>query len=93
MSQGKSLINLSNILNARDLPFLTNEIRDFCETELREKELLNALTYIPNKKTPRNDGLSKEFYEEFWNELKDPLLKSFFTLKRTKSFLHYKGKP
>ena len=27
-----------------------------------------------NGKTPGNDGLSKEFYEAFWNELKDPLL-------------------
>ena len=34
---GKSFTNLSNILNSVDLPLLTNEQKDFCETELGEK--------------------------------------------------------
>ena len=41
---------------------------------------------MPNNKTPGNDGLSKEFYEAFWNELKDPLLKSFYHAKTYKKF-------
>ena len=41
---------------------------------------------VPNNKTPGNDGLSKEFYEAFWNELKDPLLKSFYHAKTYKEF-------
>ena len=41
---------------------------------------------MPNNKTPGNDGLSKEFYEAFWNELKDPLLKSFYHAKTYKEF-------
>ena len=83
---GKLFKNLSNILNSVDLPCLTNEQKDFCEIELGEKELLNALKSMPNNKTPGNDGLSKEFYEAFWNELKDPLLKSFYHAKTYKEF-------
>ena len=29
-----------------------------------------------NNKTPGNDGLTKEFYETFWNEIKYVFLKS-----------------
>ena len=82
----KSFTNLSNTLNSIDLPRLTNKQKDFCEIELGEKELLNALKSLPNNKTPENDGLSKEFYEAFWNQLKDPLLKSFYHAKTYKEF-------
>ena len=41
---------------------------------------------MPNNKTAGNDGLSKEFYEAFWNELKDTLLKSFYQAKTYRGF-------
>ena len=28
---------------------------------------------MPNNKSPGNDGITKEFYEEFWDDLKPPL--------------------
>ena len=84
--KGKSFTNLSNILNSIDLPCLTNEQKDFCEIELGEKELLNALKSMPNNKTPGDDGLSTEFYEAFWKELKDSLSKSFHHAKTYKGF-------
>ena len=31
---------------------------------------------MENNKSPGNDGLSKEFYECFWNEIKNPFLAS-----------------
>ena len=31
---------------------------------------------MKNNKTPGNDGITKEFYETFWDELKTPLMKS-----------------
>ena len=34
---------------------------------------------MPNNKSPGNDGLTKEFYESFWEEIKNPLLLSFDT--------------
>ena len=84
--KGKSFTNLSNILNSIDLPCLTNEQKEFCEIELGEKGLSNTLKSMPNNKSPRNDGLSKELYEAFWNKLKDPLLKSFYYSKTYKEF-------
>ena len=86
--KGKSFTNLSNILNSIDLPCLTNEQKDFCEIELGEKELSNALKSMPNNKTPGNDGLSKEFYEAFWNKLKNLLLKLFYHPETYKEFFY-----
>ena len=77
----KSFTNLSSIVNPTDLPCLANEQTDLSEIELREKELFNALKSIPNIETSGNEGLSKDFYEAFQNELTDPLLKSFYHAK------------
>ena len=31
---------------------------------------------MPNNKSPGNDGLSKEFYEPFWEDIKDVFINS-----------------
>ena len=31
---------------------------------------------MKNNKTPGNDGITKDFYENFWDELKTPLMES-----------------
>ena len=80
------LTNLSNILNYIDLSCPTNEQKDFCEIQLGEKKLCDAFRSMPNNKTLGNDGLCKEAYEAFWNELKDPLLESFYQVKTCKEF-------
>ena len=36
---------------------------------------------MQNNKTPGNDGLTKEFYETFWNEIKYVFLKSLKQVK------------
>ena len=41
-----------------------------CENDLTENELLISLKSMQNNKTPGNDGLTKEFYETFWSEIK-----------------------
>ena len=33
---------------------------------------------MENNESPGNDGLSKEFYESFWGEIKKPFLASFY---------------
>ena len=36
----------------------------------QKKKLLEALKSMHNDKSPRNDGLTKEFLETFWSEVK-----------------------
>ena len=38
--------------------------------------MFKSLKSIDNNKSPGNDGLSKEFYECFWDEVKKPFLAS-----------------
>ena len=59
-----------------DLPKLSHEQINICEGEITEKEIFNALKSMDKDKSPGNDGLSKEFYELFWNEIKKPFLAS-----------------
>ena len=46
------------------------------EGEITEEELLKALKKMPKNELPGNDGITKEFYEAFWDDLKEPLLLS-----------------
>ena len=45
-----------------------NQAKHFGEN-LTEKDLYNSLKSMQNDKSPGNDGLTKEFYVTFWNEL------------------------
>ena len=47
-----------------------------CEGKLTLKEIYQALESMPGKKSPGNDGLSKEFYLSFFDLLSQPLLES-----------------
>ena len=52
------------------LPVINNNFSNLCENDLTEDELLISLKSMQNNKTPGNDGLTKEFYEAFWNKIK-----------------------
>ena len=41
-----------------------------CEGNLTEQEIYKSLTSFENNKSPGNDGLTKEFYYCFWNDIK-----------------------
>ena len=66
--------NLTQYLENVSMPCLSKENQDSCEGVIIEKELFEALKSMQNKKSPGNDGLSKEFYETFWEELRKPLM-------------------
>ena len=55
---------------------LTNEQALSCEGILSEDEVFQSLRSIKNNKSRGNYGLSKEFYECIWNEIKNPFLTS-----------------
>ena len=55
---------------------LTTEESLSCEVNLTEKETYNSLISFKNYKSPGNDGLNKELYCAFWDEIKDTFMKS-----------------
>ena len=46
------------------------------EGEITEEEFLKVLKKMPRNKLPGNDGITKEFCEAFWDDLKTTLLLS-----------------
>ena len=58
------------------LPVINNNFFNLCENDLTEDELLISLKSMQNNKTRGNYGLTKKFYETFWNKIKHVLLKS-----------------
>ena len=78
----KKVFNMSKneimqFLNLVLIPQLReNQSRD-CEFILSEKVLLLILKSMSNNKWPGNDGLTKEFYKVFWENLKTSLMSSF----------------
>ena len=61
-------------LKGFSFPKFTKEKYETLDGRITEKELLIALQSMENNKSPGNDGLTKEFYITFWNEVKVPLL-------------------
>ena len=64
-----------SFLDNISLPVINNDFFNLCENDLTEDKLLISLKSTQNNKTPGNDGLTKEFYETFWNEIKYVFLK------------------
>ena len=71
---------VDTFLNKMSLPKLDNQKALSCERPITETKLLNALKSMSNDKSSGNDGLTKEFYETFWNEIKNPLI---FSIQRS----------
>ena len=63
-------------LGLKSLPKFTNEQTLSCEGIISEDEVFKSLKSMENNESHGNDGLSKEFYECFWNEIKKPFLTS-----------------
>ena len=64
------------------LPKLQEEQVIKCDVKITESELLKSLKSMKNDKSLGSDGITKEFYETFWEEIKTPLSNSI-----RKSFL------
>ena len=79
-----SKTDLQNYLKTVSNPVLPKEQQDSCEGEITEKELLKALKSMENDKLPGNDGLSKEFYETFWTDIKTFFISSIKKSKEIK---------
>ena len=69
--------DITAYLDQISIPVLTGEQSQTCEGPISKNELLKALKNMSNNKSPRNDGLTKEFYETFWEDLKKAFQKLF----------------
>ena len=72
----------AQLLSSIQIPCLAEEQSAKCEILIFEGEVICALKNMPKNKSPGNDGLTKEFYEKFWDDLKIPFIGS-----HRKSFL------
>ena len=72
MSEAQCLQFLQNI----DIPSLSQEHMNSCDIDISITELKNSLFSMPNNKSPGNDGLTVEFYREFWDPIKNVLFDS-----------------
>ena len=61
---------MENFLTEVSIQKLFENQEKLCEESLTEKDLYNSLKSMQSNNSPGNDGLTKEFYETFWTELK-----------------------
>ena len=64
--------NVITLLESLPVPKLQKEQVIKCEGEITEPELLKSLKSMKNDKSPGNHGLTKGFYETFWEEIETP---------------------
>ena len=65
----KSESECLSYIHTVNIPKLTESERDSCEGSLTKNEKWEALNSMANNKSPGNDGLCKEFYVCFFNEI------------------------
>ena len=65
----KTAAEIKNFLRHLNIPKLPEDKSKLCEEDLTQEDLYNSLKSMQNGKSPGNYGLTKEFYETFWNEL------------------------
>ena len=67
----KTAVEIKSFLSYINIPKLSEDKAKLCVEDLTEKNLNDSLKGIQNEKSTGNDGLTKESYEIFWNELKE----------------------
>ena len=70
-----------HFLQTLNTPTLDEEDQNSLNNEISENEFFEALSDMQDGKSPGNDGLSCEFYKEFWTEIKIPLMDSIMYAK------------
>ena len=69
-------LDLKDFIQNLEIPRLPNEEQATFEHELTVQEMKNVLHSFEKNKTPGKDGFPKEFYETFFDLLKQNLLDS-----------------
>ena len=82
--QSTSENRFNGLLNDLNIWSLNSEEMFSCEGNLTEQEIYKSLTSFKNNKLPGNDGVTKEFYCCFWNDIKYIFMKSLCESKKLK---------
>ena len=72
----KNVSEIENFLCGIVTPPLNNGQINLSKKDLSETDLYSAMKNMQNNKSPGSDGLTKEFYEGFWDEIKELLIAS-----------------
>ena len=75
-----------SFLNGLNLPKLTDEQRELCEIDFSLDDLHQSFKEMDGGKTPGNDGLTKEFFLNFWDKIGPLLHESLIQGKNEGSF-------
>ena len=67
-----------------NIPKLSTDQIILCDIELTEKDLYDSMKSMENDKSPGNDGLTKEFYVTFWDDIKATFVSSLKQAKERK---------
>ena len=68
----KSKHEIAQFLSSIQILRLTEEQSAKCEISVSEDEVICTLKNMPKNKSPGNNGLTKYFFETFWDGLKIP---------------------
>ena len=80
----KTSISCGRFVNNINTPKLSHADKAMCDSVLTIDKLLS----MENYKSPGTDGLTKEFYEAFWDDISQPLFYSLLKAKDKKNILH-----
>ena len=75
------MAEIESFLMHLNIAKLSQDKINLCGEDLTEKDLYDSLKSMQNNKSQGNDGLPKEFYETFWNELKEIFVNSVLETK------------
>jgi hypothetical protein len=65
-----------------DIPQLSNEENDILIADFTVEEVYEAILNMEKNKAPGPDGFLAEFYQTFWEVLKDDLMGMFFKFQQ-----------
>ena len=63
--------------NSKNIPKLSNQEKKACEGLITNSECLKIINTFKKNSSPGNDGISIEFYVQFWNLISVVLIESF----------------
>ena len=80
--------SLNNFFNGISILSLSETQKQICEEELTEKDIYESMIGFDNNKSPGNDGLRKEFYQTFWQDVKEIFFNSLQESKQLKYLVY-----